>query len=119
MFNNRKYINELIKENEILKNKNKYTKEYLESWRKSYQVMVVKNKKLQADIESKENRICNLIEENKELSQHNNFLENLNMPMNKEDVNCNECRYCKYEKFNVCEFAWLLDNYNVTRKDNK
>lgn len=36
-----------------------------------------------------------------------------------EDVECNECRYCKYEKFNVCEFAWLLDNYNVTRKDNK
>lgn len=48
MFNNRKFINELIKENE----------------------------KLHIDIESKENTVCNVLEANKELSQHNNFLEN-------------------------------------------
>lgn len=50
MFNNRKFINELTKENE----------------------------KLKIDIESKENQILNILDANKELSQHNNFLENRN-----------------------------------------
>lgn len=51
MFNNRKFINELIKENE----------------------------KLQIDIESKENQILNVLDANKELSQHNNYLEHRNI----------------------------------------
>lgn len=51
MFNNRKFINELIKENE----------------------------KLKIDIEIKENQILNVLDANKELSQHNNFLEHRNI----------------------------------------
>lgn len=62
MFNNRKYVNELIKENE----------------------------KLQKDIESKENSVCNLLDANKELSQHNNFLENQNLLLNKENAKLTE-----------------------------
>ena len=150
MFNNRKYINELIKENESLNVLIKF-------WEQSYELAKVKNKKLQADIENKENRICNLIEENKELSQHNNFLENQNMPMNKEDVKSIEemktnfdivakepkeevtakelkneftkfcevygitCRGCKFSEGleEDCRTLWILDNYNVTRKENK
>lgn len=33
-----------------------------------------------------------------------------------EDVECEECGCCKYKESNVCEFAWILNNYNVTRK---
>lgn len=33
-----------------------------------------------------------------------------------EDVECEEYGCCKYKESNVCEFAWILDNYNVTRK---
>lgn len=35
---------------------------------------------------------------------------------------CNEtvenvgCDSCKYRKYSVCELAWVIDNYNITRK---
>ena len=48
MMNNRKVINELNKKIELLKK----------------------------DLESKENTVINVLDANKELSQHNNFLEN-------------------------------------------
>ena len=48
MISNRKYINELIKENE----------------------------KLKKDIESKENTVCSVLDANKELSQENEYLRN-------------------------------------------
>ena len=64
-------------------------------------------------------KYCKLAEESKEEIEVVSIEELENKYGSFEDVNCNECRYCKYEKFNVCEFAWLLDNYNVTRKDNK
>lgn len=64
-------------------------------------------------------KLCKLAEEPKEEVELVNIGE-LEIKYEKfKDVNCNECRYCKYEKSNECKFAWLLDNYNVTRKDNK
>jgi len=62
---------------------------------------------------------CKLVEAPKEEVEVVSIEELENKYESFEDVECYECRYCKYEKFNVCEFAWLLDNYNVTRKDNK
>lgn len=107
MFNNRKYINQLKEENENLN-------EWMKFWKDNYKKMKAKKEEyedemirsmsskdsykkaniklindignLKKDIESKENRICDLIEENKELSQHNNFLENQKIQMNKEGV---------------------------------
>lgn len=51
MMNNRKVINELNKKVELL----------------------------EKDLESKENQILNILDANKELSQHNNFLEHRNI----------------------------------------
>lgn len=69
MFNNKKYINELKSENESLN-------VWMKFWKQSYELAKVKNIQLQADIEVKENNVCNLLEANKELSLSNNYLEN-------------------------------------------
>lgn len=56
---------------------------------------------------------CELLEEPKEevtLEELENKYDDF------EDVECGECSCCKYKESNVCEFAWILDNYNVTRK---
>lgn len=69
MLNNRKYINLLEEGNESLKRKVGLLKDLKEFYRR-------KNIELQADIEVKENSVCNLLEANKELSLSNNYLEN-------------------------------------------
>lgn len=94
MFNNRKYINELIKENE----------------------------KLNADIESKENTVCNVLDANKELSQHNNFLENQNLLLNKENVKLTEeMKVLKkerdsYKELHKKEYENFEKAYSLARK---
>lgn len=69
MISNRKYINILEEGNERLKRKAGLLKDLKEFYRR-------KNIELQADIEVKENSVCNLLEANKELSLSNNYLEN-------------------------------------------
>ena len=76
MLSNRRFMNELKAENEKLVKK--FINEILKNdfWRDGYRQMVARNKKLQADIENKENNVCNLLDSNKELSQENEFLRN-------------------------------------------
>lgn len=69
MISNRKYINLLEEENERLKSTVGVLKDIKKFYRR-------KNIELQADIEVKENSVCNLLEANKELSLSNNYLEN-------------------------------------------
>lgn len=69
MFNNRKYINLLEEGNERLRRKVGLLKDLKEFYRR-------KNIELQADIENKENNVCNLLDANAELSLSNNYLEN-------------------------------------------
>ena len=56
---------------------------------------------------------CKLAEESKEEVTYKELENKYN---DFEDVECGECSCCKYKESNVCEFAWILDNYNVTRK---
>lgn len=180
MISNRKYINLLEEGNERLERKVDLLKDLKEFYRR-------KNIELQADIEVKENDVCNLIEINKELSLSNNYLENkiklleqvikqheenecrLNQKVikykgmldkidnctrileergineweygklaeePKEEVTYKEmmneftrfckvygisCRGCKFSEGlkEDCRTLYILDNYNVTRKDNK
>lgn len=83
MLNNRKCINLLEEGNERLKRKVGLLKDLKEFYKR-------KNIELQADIEVKENSVCNLLETNKELSLHNNYLENQNLLLNKENVKLTE-----------------------------
>lgn len=97
MFNNRKYINLLEEGNETLKRKVGLLKDLKEFYRR-------KNIELQADIENKENNVCNLLEANKELSLSNNYLENKIKLLEKviKQHEENECRLntelCKYKR---------------------
>ena len=101
MFNNRKYINQLMREIENLKEENKKLKvankvraDESDFWIKKYYEKNQENKNLKKDVESKENSVCNLLEANKELSLSNNYLENKIKLLEKviREHEENECR---------------------------
>ncbi|HBI91277.1 MAG TPA: hypothetical protein DDY58_01890 [Terrisporobacter glycolicus] len=93
MLFNRAYINELKSENERLKRKKEEYEDGMirsmsskDSYKKANIKLINDIGNLKKDIESKENSVCNLLEANKELSQHNNYLQNQNLLLNNENV---------------------------------
>lgn len=58
-------------------------------------------------------KYCELVEEpSKEVT----LKELENKYCDFQDFECGNCYGCKYEEYAICEIAWLMDNYNVTRK---
>lgn len=100
MLFNRKYINILEEENETLKRKVGLLKDLKEFYRR-------KNIELQADIENKENNVCNLLDANAELSLSNNYLENKIKLLEKviKQHEENECRLNQ----KVIKYKGMLD----------
>lgn len=76
MFNNRKYINDLIYHNEKLTEAKEWFRKSSRYWQETSHEKSKEITNLKKDIESKENSVCNLLEANKELSLSNNYLEN-------------------------------------------
>lgn len=143
MFNNRKYINELIKynekllseneklvnENEGYKRKEKICEDEMiksmdsrDSYRNANRKLINDIGKLKKDIENKENSVCNVLEANKELSQHNNFLENQNLLLNKENAKLTEeIKVLKkerdsYKELHKKEYENFEKAYSLARK---
>lgn len=121
MFNNRKYINQLMREIENLKEENKKLKvankvraDESDFWIKKYYEKNQENKNLKKDVESKENSVCNLLEANKELSLSNNYLENKIKLLEKVIKQHEENEYRLNTE--LCKYKGMLDKIdNCTR----
>lgn len=121
MFNNRKYINQLMREIENLKEENKKLKvankvraDESDFWIKKYYEKNQENKNLKKDVESKENSVCNLLEANKELSLSNNYLENKINTLEKiiKQHEENECRL----NTELCKYKGIVDNIDSYKR---
>lgn len=69
---------------------------------------------LKADIENKENSVCNLLEANKELSLSNNYLEN-KIKLLEQVVKQHENNECELNT-ELCKYKGIVDNIDSYKR---